>query len=255
MNFFKNSYFPLETTAQDVKFLFEMVRKSPYISGNSDYDKKAKNTKVKFDAHNEMINAYANSRSADVHDQVIFQGICNTAKLTAIALAQFKEDCNIGRLKETCNWIGIMAIENHYRFPVRSIEQGLEDLNYSTEGIIGVEAKSYTAGAILSVIAHEQGHICLSHTLREDVSDEVSRNDERQADLFGLNVSATTPFTSHIVLATLFVEIIFTWMSGNEDIATTHPHSRERVYNTLNGHDVVLKALGITKDNIDGFLP
>jgi len=158
------------------------------------------------------------------------------------------------KLKNTCRWIGNTAIDYNGEFSSVLIEEGIEKFGYSTSGAMAIEAKSYTAGAILAVIAHEQGHICLSHTIRGDQSGEVSRNDERQADLFGCSVTATTPFASHIILASLFVEILLSWMEDEDDVATSHPHGRERVYNTLNSHDAVLRDLGITKDNIDGFL-
>jgi len=121
--------------------------------------------------------------------------------------------------------------------------------------MIAIDGKSYAAGSILATIAHEQGHICLSHTLRGPIDDDVSRNDERQAELFSCSVSATTPFAGHIVLSSLFVNVLFAWMMGNDEIATTHPHSRERVFNTVNSNERILKNLGITKNNIEDFLP
>lgn len=254
MIIFKKSNLP-STTESDIKFLFEMVRKSPYVSMNPDYREKAQNTNIDFDYSNEMINAYAQSSSRTSHRICIYDGICNSSTMMSIALAQFKQDCDIERLKEACRWIGERAINNNGYFTTTDISDGLDNFRYSTDGIVGTEAKSYTAGAIMAVIAHELGHICLSHTLREECSDDVSRNDERQADLFGCNVSCTTPFASHIVMATLFCEILFTWMSDIDAIATTHPHSRERVYNTVNAHDIILKSLGITPSNIDVFLP
>lgn len=259
MNIFRRSNFPLYTTKQDVELLFEMVRKCNYVAGNPDYNRKANNTKISFAEGDHSVNAYAQSYDEESHKITILNGICNTTKFTAVALAYFKEygeeGGGIGRIALAMRWLGNKIIENNYVFPISSIQEGLKAMEYDTNGIISIEAKSYAAGGILSVIGHEQGHICLSHTLRDDWSDEVSRNDERTADLFGCNVSLTTPFASNIVLATLFVEVVFNWMSGNHRIATTHPASRERVYNTINAHDVILKELGITKENIDWFLP
>jgi len=259
MNTFRHSNFPFYTTKQDIELLFEMVRKSNYVAGNSDYKRKAENTKIEFAENDNTVNAWAQSFTTDLHGITILNGICNTSKVAAIALAYFKqygEDAGgIGRLALCMRNIGHKIVENSYYFPISSIQEVINEMEYDIDDTITLEAKSYAAGGILSVIAHEQGHICLSHTLREVMSDETSRNDERQADLFGCNVSVTTPFGSHIVLATLFSEVVFAWMQGNNEIATTHPISRERVYNTVNAHDVVLKTLGITMDNIDWFLP
>jgi len=109
---------------------------------------------------------------------------------------------------------------------------------------------------VLAVVAHELGHICLSHTLSLEDSNTCSRNDERQADLFAFSVIATTPFAKYNAMATLFVDILFEWMGGgSEDTATTHPHSKERVMNCLASNHMVFRAYGITKDNINDFLP
>jgi hypothetical protein len=259
MSIFRDSYFPLYTTKEDVDLLFEMVRKSNYVAGNPDYNRKAQNTKIYFREEDNSINANAGSYDEDSHRIQMLNGLCNTIRFTAVALAYFKEygeeGGGVGRIALAMRWLGNKIIEDHYSFPISSIEEGLNNMEYDTNGIIGIESKSYSAGGILAVLAHEQGHICLSHTLRSDWSNEVSRNDERQADLFGCNVSITTPFASSIVLATLFVEVVFSWMSGNKEIATTHPASRERVYNTIDAHDTILKELGITKENIEYFLP
>jgi len=254
MSIFRIPRMPLQTTESDIKMLFEMVKASSYVNGNSDYKKKANNTVIKFDADNDAINAYAHSTGNQSYGIHIFNGLCNGAIFMAIALAEFKQDNDVERLKDACRWLGNTAINNGGDFTASSISRGINEFNYSPDGIIATEAKSYTAGALISTIAHEQGHICLSHVIREEDSGEVSRNDERQADLFGCSVTATTPFASHIILASLFQEIIFSWMEDEESIATTHPYGRERVYNTLNSHDAVLRDLGITKDNIDEFL-
>jgi len=255
MNMFKTNYMPLQISKADIEFLFEMVKGSSYVNGNPDYKKKAKATKIDFDVSNDIVNAYANSdEDGREHIICIFNGLCNATILMSIGIAKFKQDGNIQQLKEICRWIGETTVENGSSFTNAFIEEGIDKFGYSTGGNIGIEAKSYTAGAILSVIAHEQGHICLSHTIRGEGGNEVSRNDERQADLFAHSVTATTPFASHIILASLFVEILLSWMMEDDDVATSHPHSRERVYNALNSHDEVLRELGITKDNIDEFL-
>ena len=257
---FRRGGFPLYTTKEDIDFLGEMVKKSPYVACNSDYRKKADDTKVTFASNEDLVNAYAQSFDDTSHKITMLNGICNASKLMGVALAYFNKNPDkksaAGRLALSCRWIGNEIIDNNYKCPVSLIRKGLKDLCYKTDGMIGIDAKSYAAGGILAIVGHEQGHICLSHTLQGgDYSDEMSRNNERQADLFGCNVSVTTPFATHIVLATLFGEVLFNWMIGNEQIATTHPHSRERVFNTIRAHDTILAELGITEDNIHWFIP
>ena len=91
MNTFRHSNFPFYTTKQDIELLFEMVRKSNYVAGNSDYKRKAENTKIEFDENDNTVNAWAQSFTTDLHGITILNGICNTSKVAAIALAYFKQ--------------------------------------------------------------------------------------------------------------------------------------------------------------------
>jgi hypothetical protein len=255
MALFKKGTFPLETNKSDLEYFFKMVIHSPHIASNPDYKRKAENTKFSYTHNSDVVNAYAYSESETRHGTTILAGFCNAVKLLSIGLADFKESKDVNKVKELCNWIGENTIEKSGSFTYNMIEEGISHFEYNPEGIIAINAKGYNAGAIINTIGHEMGHICLSHTLRDNVSNEVSRNDERQADLFGYNIVSNTPFSEHISIASLFVEIIFAWMEGIESIATTHPHGRERVYNFVNGNIDTLKVLGITLNNIDDFLP
>lgn len=250
------SRFNTDTNQQDIEYIYEMVRRSSYVLNNPDYATKANNTQIEL-IESDTVNAYAQTLDYErnLHKISILNGLVGASALMAVGIAQFRVDNNLERLIEVCNWIGTTA-SSRGKFGKKLIWEGVELFNYDVNGIIGIEANSYLVGAILSVVGHELGHICLSHTIRGDWSNEVSRNDERQADLFAHSVVSTTPFASYTVLGTLFTEIIFTWMSkGHTGPATTHPHSRERVYNTINSHEEVLASLGITRDNIDNFLP
>jgi hypothetical protein len=259
MNYiFKNPAFPLQTNQQDIDYLFEMVRKSPYVAQNPDYTEKANDTKITYD-HDELVNAYAQTFAKRNHGITMLQGLCNMSKLLGVALAYFNQNPNkktaVGRLSMACRWIGNEIIDDDGDCSLALVRKGLTELSYDTDGMIGIDAKSYAAGGMLSVIGHEMGHICLSHTRQRSRSEEVSRNNERQADLFGCNVTVTSPFASHTVLANLFFEVLITWLMGNEKIATTHPHSRERVFNAINAHNEILDAMGINAETIEYFLP
>jgi len=257
------SKFKPQLVLNDIEFIFEMCRRCSYVSQNPEYKLKSENTCIMLD-NDTVVNAYAqtfkgiegNGKKKGTHGITIMTGLINASMLMSVAIAQFRIDSNIDKLTTTCNWIGVEAVKNNGCFTSKMLWEGIEIFNYVTNGIVGIEANSYLTGALLSVIGHELGHICLAHTIRGDRSNGISRNDERQADLFAHSVVTTTPFSSYTVLGTLFTEVIFTWMSkGHTGPATTHPHSRERVYNTMASHDEILTELGITMDNIDSFLP
>lgn len=235
----------------DLNFIFELCVRSPYIEGNRDYKKKARATEITL-KNDDDINAYAQSLGGSKSSIKVLTGLCNIAIPLAFALAAFKLDNDINDLTHACN-----IIADNSNFPIEKVNSTLIKLGYDVKNTyINEEARSYFTGMMLAVVAHELGHICLSHCIRDDGSFETSRNDERSADLFAQSIISSTPFGGYLILSSLFIEILFTWMNkNNTGPATTHPHSRERVMNTLNSHEQYLNEIGITKDTIEDFLP
>ena len=246
---------PFITEESDIDFIYKMCTMSSYISKNSDYKKKASETKISL-SDQTQINAYASGSSPNYRIRVL-AGLCNICSFIGTAVAQFKRDNDVKRLSYACKWAGRKSAENSFKFTTNMIDEGLIELKYEMTDPLFQESVSYFTGMLLSVVGHELGHICCSHTLRDSDNFKVSRNDERTADLFAQSIVVTTPFAGYLVLASLFMEIVFTWLDPNqeESPATTHPYSRERVHNILTSHDEYLASVGITKDNIDDFLP
>lgn len=244
---------PFPIKQRDLEYIFEMCTRCSYVSGNPDYKKKARGTEITF-KNDDLVNAYAQSLGGSQSQITMLNGLCNITIPLAFALATFKKDEDIDALTHACN---IITNTDGASFTDDNVLKVLDDLGYDTSNTyMFEEAKSYFTGMLLSVIAHELGHICLSHCVRDDGTFETSRNDERSADLFAQSVISTTPFGGYNILSSLFMEILFTWMGKTHDgPATTHPHSRERVMNTVNSHEQYLEEIGITKDNIEDFLP
>jgi len=260
LSLFEEPDFPITSTQREIEYIFEMVRNSSYVAMNVEYKEKANNTTIKFDHDNNVINAYASSHNYPKHDIHIFAGLCYSSKMMGLALANFVENRgdneSLDVLRRACDYIGEIIVNNNGEFTEMNVLAGMELLNFDITPVISAEANSYWFGSILSVVGHELGHICLSHTVRGDWSNSVSRNDERQADLFAHSVVSTTPFSKYNILSTLFTEVVFAWLHKNHDgPATTHPHSEERIMNTINSHESLLAGYGITKENIKTFLP
>lgn len=257
MSIFKNYNYPLVTTEEDIKFIFDMCKNSTYVATNDDYKRKAKSTGLELQ-QNDSVNAYAQSLNEQEHQIAIFTGLCNAYKVMGLALAEFMnpQTRSLDQLISVCNYMGEAIEKNGYEMSYPMISEAFEEFNYNPTGLNSLEGKSYFTGMLLSVVAHELGHICLGHTVRNDGTLETSRNDERCADLFAQSIISTTPFGSHCIMGSLFTEILFAWMGkNNSGPATTHPLSVERVYNILHSHDYILAELGITEDNIKQFLP
>lgn len=243
--------------SQNVEYIFNICKFSPHIQKNPDYKRKAQNTKIEVSDVTD-VNAYAQTVN-NGHQIVMYDGIMNMMLVFGYALAEFKRNNDYAKLHQSFHTIIDEMIENNYEFSMGSTTKVAEALGYSEPStFIEGEATAYYTGLALTVIAHEMGHIALSHTMREDGTYTTSRNDERMADLFAQSIIATTPFASYMILSGLFMPIMLAWLhkgSDDNEPATTHPHAKERVMNALASNDEYLAELGITKDNIGDFLP
>jgi hypothetical protein len=248
-----NKYVALNgTNLQEIELLFSMAKGASYVANNPDYKDKADNTKIAYDPSG-TVNAYASSHQhRNEHYIQMFGGLCHAGLLCSLALV----DRNPAELIKVCNFIGERAVIEG-EFHLSDVSDGITALNLDTSERNLREAKGFAAGFTLGVVAHELGHICLSHTRRGEVDDSISRDDERHADLFACSVAGTTIFSQYIVVGLLFGEIVLTWVTKDysNGPATTHPHSRERVMNMLTSHEETLADYGITRDNIEQFLP
>lgn len=240
------------TNQQEIEFLFEMARKCSMVAGNPDYTRKASNTIITFDP-SDTVNAYASTNKQLSNKITIFNGICATGHLCSFALP----NKNPYELIEVCNYIGNIVIKNKGNFSYQDLETGIKALNLNTSESHLREVESYSAGYILAVIAHELGHIALSHTIHDRNDYGISRDMERQADLFACSVARSTPFSNYMIPGLLFGEIVFSWATQQNSIddVTTHPHSPERVWNIFNSHEDTLSDYGITRNNLTDFLP
>lgn len=243
--------FPI--TQDDIEYIFQLCIRSPYIHNNPEYKSKSRGIEIVLDK-NSIVNAYAESLGGNLSKITIFNGLCNIIIPLAFALALFKKDEDIDALTYACNII--TDIDNSC-FNDDEVSSMLVRLGYNIDNnYIFDEAKSFFTGMLLTVIGHELGHICLSHCLGSATIFEIYRNDERSADLFAQSIISSTPFGGYTILSSLFIQILFTWMHKNDDNnISTHPHSRERVINTLNSHEEYLKNMGITVDTIQYFVP
>lgn len=237
-----------------IKQLFAFIKQTGYINSNPSYNESANNTTIHLD-DTEEVNAYADSKSANKHIIVIYHGLIEALKFIGIALAVYEHNRNLIQLRDACNFIGVNARSG---FNQNKTDMGITELNYKQwlTDVVYERAKSFMSGSVLSVISHEMGHIALMHTQRNEIDYTISRNDERQADLFAQSVISSLPYQESNIMASLFSEILFTWMSKEYGgPATTHPHSRERVYNTYNSHEQYFASMNLPIESLEYFVP
>jgi len=259
----------LVTGKEDVLQIGGFVFHSPHVQTNALYRQRAGETSLVFLADEPTVNAFATDHrhpGLDIEPPfiVLFGGLANAGRLASLALAcnQVGGQANSrARLQRTIRRVGEAIVSGSGRLDREQTntifeECGLAEPTANSE--ILRRAYSYSAAVHLTVIAHELGHIALGHTLgMKKVPEEISRNQEREADSFAASVTLASPFSDYTVAGGIFWWIILTWAAAAAGTpgATSHPHARERLMDYIRANHDQAVALGFDEKSILSFLP
>lgn len=236
-----------------IKYLFDMIRLCPFVAENKAYTESANNTTPVFE-EDDTVNAYAYTEYAKNHISMM-AGICNVSLVGGYALATR----DLHTIKDTMVSASRICHSNKGNF---SYMDAIKCINGAVPKItekVRLDGESFAYGCLISVMAHELGHICLHHTIQTHSGDghtnAISRNNERCADLFAASVVETTPFAGYMIPADLMANVYLAWLSDDSRKATTHPYARERAEYIYNSHVELLGEYGITKEVFDAIMP
>ena len=262
--------FPLysKNTAAEMNALFEIVRSSPHVTGSKMYSTIARNIQFVYDSGNDSINAFAWMEKTEdgLRPRITLDaGLVRFAQTGAVVLASI----NNGRMESTnllvsimcqmrTEWKGAMSSSNAIEFAARNGFASIVDAK------ILEEAKGIAAGMILASLAHEMGHQSLGHLHGGGYGNkrpEVSRNQEREADLFESSVMSESSFGQYMFEGELLNYLVFAALDGMEKIAgkkywdRTHPYSRERLLNFMQQNQSKVAALKFSAEDIINMIP
>ena len=118
---------------------------------------------------------------------------------------------------------------------------------------IRMKANGISAGMILTILAHEMGHIVLGHVAHTSgIGLEISRNQEREADSFASSVISASPFGEYMFVGMLFWHYALMLLEGAQPAAgddgesQTHPCSRERYENLVKANPSKAAVFGLS---------
>lgn len=247
----------LTPSEAEIEQLYAYVVKSPAVAGNIQYRDMMDGLPLVYIATNDTVNAFAGRRdSVDEEGAVriglhmtVLGGIARYARLVGLAAAMegAGRENALGRLVETmprgiysrCSEEEAMKV-----IEKNSLVPALAD------PAVRQKAVSYSSGMLMSVLAHETGHLALGHLLSDGSSkpnSEISRNHEREADSFASSVISASPFGEYIFAGTLFMHYALAMQSdGESDAGRSHPLSRERFENFVRANRDKAAAMGIT---------
>jgi hypothetical protein len=247
-------------TDSELNQICAYVLNAPHVTGNAHYLKVAQQTRFVSERDDPTVNAYAtHGRSGKQPEIRLLGGAVTFARLCG-ALRAVSGDG--GRHKLNAMWpvVGRTVLEGQGKLPPAKASEVLTKLDgqvlWQDEALMR-RAVAHSAGMIAGIIAHELGHLALGHTLGRAANLEVSRNQEREADSFASSVISTSVFSDPLVEGMLLWELAWTWTQHlvGEEVATTHPVSRERLLDFIRANETVAASLGLTLETVEELLP
>lgn len=241
----------------EIEQLYAYVVKSPAVAGNIQYREMMDGMPLDYIATNDAVNAFAGRRdSIGTNGTVriglkmtVFGGMARYARLVGLAAAQENAggEPALKRLVETMP----RTIYSHCseEEAIKAIERNSLVATLA-DPAARQKAVSYSSGMLISVLAHETGHLVLGHLLSNGSAKtnlEISRNHEREADSFASSVISASPFGEYIFAGTLFMHYALAMQGdGYSDAGRSHPLSRERLENFVRANRDKAAAMGVS---------
>jgi hypothetical protein len=252
---------------------------SPFIQSNALYRTRIAGVSFAFLQEDTTVNAYATDFPHDLPDGgkleppaiVFLNGLASALRLMAAAVAvsmrpgEGVPSTGESALGRTFRAMGSCLVQSGGKFDIEMLgmifEQAiLSEIVEGKDRFVSL-ARSLSASMEAAVIAHEAGHIALSHTLGMALNFDVSRNQEREADSFASSVLSTSPFREYLFLGQVFVTLLFSWMDhvARSKNPTTHPLGRERFFNVMTNNSAAAAdaadQFGLTRERLVELLP
>lgn len=246
----------------DVRQMFQMVLNSEHVSSNPLYEMLTKDTRLYLISQNDTVNAFASAedvfRKEEWHTMYVMGGYGRFARVIGAVLAMENRnpDSDGERLDTLLGQLATVITEKQGGLSIEDADSilaqcgGSYDL-FSDEGFVA-EAKAASRGILMSVIAHEVGHLALGHVHTGSRTLERNRNQEREADSFAHSVASGGADADSMFLGNFFSDFIFSLLeeSGDTDLSRTHPYSEERLYNLIRDNRSIASRYGITEDDM-----
>lgn len=242
----------LRTSPLQVRQMFEYVKNSEHVQGNSLYRDSMGRVQFLYDENDDTVNAYATAHEKGPGRQDFAQeircyaGAARFARLISLALAAELE----GREGAVQALLGAMSPE---QFGTLTLKDAIDLANTTgldtclTNAAVRTEAESIAAGMLQTVLAHESGHHALGHVFGSAATLEISRNQEREADTFASSVISSSGFGKYMFEGMLFWHCALVSQQEGARGEGTHPLARERLANLIQQNPEKAAAWGITQ--------
>jgi hypothetical protein len=189
---------------------------------------------------------------------VVFQGMLDWISALAVVIAILDRTGSTRKARVMLKWMRNSAIMGCVGtdFLLR-----LWDKFHLNEDSVQEEvSRMYAKTILMSVIAHECGHVCLGHTPYEgqDMNLSISRNDERQADSWASAVLQSCCLGAQGAVSSVMNIIGLMWaheISEKELRFSSHPMHMERLDGVLHTFDALFTVSHISKKQLLELVP
>ena len=234
--------------------LFEFVRNSAHVQENMLYADMLGGAQFRYEPEDGTLNAYAIMEPAVLPDGtqalvpvvMLPGGAARFGRVAALVVAASRRGYE---------GVGARFLEFLRREPLGCVGTGWSARVIQEVGLypaMGDDrtlalAKSVSAGLLLGILAHEAGHLALGHVLRTEDrgNNDISRNQEREADSFASSVIASSPFGEYILAGMLFWHYALAQQEKEGTRPTTHPLSLERFENFVRANPDLAAEFGL----------
>jgi len=234
--------------------LCEYVRKAPCVSANKRYAEIMSGVYYLLNTNTE-INAYASfavKTSGEKKERVrvinFTTGSWLFCRLSSIAVAA-RLAGDKGAVMRFVNSLELSDYQNmDGDCVIKLLRKSRLEQAFAEENV-RKKAKSIAAGMVIGVLGHEVGHHVLGHLDRTGgmaKNDEITRNQEREADSFESSVISSSPFGEYVFAGSLLWHYaLANKQEENGAVEGTHPLSLERLENLIRANPDKAKEMGI----------
>lgn len=249
---------PFTLSSEEVRNLFMAVRESPHARENAQYAAVMRNVRMAYLSQDDTVNAFACVRPLGSEQRLVPQvylmgGEVRFSMVVALALTAQRNGypgvlSKLMKLLDNASYVTLSEAKAGAICTLCGLAEALK-----TPSIVS-EARRIASGAVMGTLAHEAGHVVLGHVHRNGKRlNEVTRNQERQADLFCDSVISTSQYGRYIFEGTVLYWLVRTHRDQVRQRTTgqaansngTHPVARERLENVMRDNPEKAKALGI----------
>ena len=196
----------------------------------------------------------------------LYGGLVRMARAMGAVLT-FGEDADGDGGLEFLHDLGVSIRDHGWKFDEKTLAETLAAGKADPEGFVDTvrrsQAETIANAVVMSVMAHEFGHLAKGHLNGDDANHVVSQLEEKEADLFASTIAASAPDGPKVFAGQVLSMLVFSFAEDGADASVSgggeprglrlHPVSRERVLDAVRANPEFAAAAGVSEEEVREF--